>query len=141
MVTDIHLSSATVPLNSRFPTFEAKEFRVDFLNLYYFDTAHGEEFAEVVFPASVGVRMVRRKSHATPTIMTEHGDQTCNGGLQSYCGAGFKPASSQDKIKKDATDAAKGAAERVAENGALDLAAKAFCRAAVPQGERSVLRG
>ncbi len=90
----------------------------------------------MVFPASVGVRMVRRKSHATPTITTKHGDQTCNGGLQSYCCAGFKPAPFQDKIKNDATDAAKGAAERVAKNAALDVAAKAFCRSRCAAGEK-----
>ncbi|KAL8788604.1 MAG: hypothetical protein Q9195_007199 [Heterodermia aff. obscurata] len=60
------------------------------------------------------------------------GDQTCNGGLQSYCCEGFKPAPSKAQLKKEAADAAKSAAEAAAENAALDLAAKAFCRVAVP---------
>lgn len=60
------------------------------------------------------------------------GDQTCNGGLQSYCCAGFKPAPSKNKLVQDAKDAAKEAAEAAAEQAALDLAAKAFCRVAVP---------
>ena len=60
------------------------------------------------------------------------GDQTCNGGLQSYCCAGFKPAPSKQKLEQDAKDAAKAAAESAAEQAALDLAAKAFCRVAVP---------
>lgn len=56
-------------------------------------------------------------------------DQTCNGGLQSYCCAGFKPAPSKAQL---AQDAAKAAAEASAANAALALAAKAFCRVAVP---------
>lgn len=60
------------------------------------------------------------------------GDQTCNGGLQSYCCTGFKPAPSKKKLVQDAKDAAKEAAEAAAEQAALDLAAKAFCRVAVP---------
>lgn len=59
-------------------------------------------------------------------------DQTCTGGLQSYCCKGFKPAPSKAQLKKDAADAAKAAAEQAAENAALDIAAKAFCRIAVP---------
>ena len=60
------------------------------------------------------------------------GDQTCNGGLQSYCCAGFKPAPSKAQLEKDAADAAKAAAVAAAENAALDIAAKAFCRIAIP---------
>ena len=60
------------------------------------------------------------------------GDQTCNGGVQSYCCAGFKPAPSKAQLAKDAKDAAKAAAEAAAEQAALDIAAKAFCRVAVP---------
>lgn len=60
------------------------------------------------------------------------GDQTCTGGLQSYCCAGFKPAPSKADLKKQAEDAAKSAAEAAAEQLALDVAAKAFCRVAVP---------
>ncbi|KAI4089159.1 MAG: hypothetical protein LQ339_008601 [Xanthoria mediterranea] len=83
-------------------------------------SAYGEDFAELVFPASVDVRMVRRKLHATPTITTNMKIKPA------------MPAPSKDKIKKDAKDAAKRAAEGVAENAALDLAPKAFCRVAVP---------
>lgn len=60
------------------------------------------------------------------------GDQTCNGGVQSYCCAGFKPAPSKEQLAKEAKDAAKAAAESAAEQAALDIAAKAFCRVAVP---------
>lgn len=59
-------------------------------------------------------------------------DQTCNGGLQSYCCAGFKSAPTKAQLEKQAADAAKAAAEAKAANAALDLAAKAFCRVAVP---------
>ncbi len=59
-------------------------------------------------------------------------DQTCTGGLQSYCCAGFKPVPSKAQLEKDAVDAAKAAAEAAAANAALDIAAKAFCRVAVP---------
>ncbi|KAF6235801.1 hypothetical protein HO173_005996 [Letharia columbiana] len=58
--------------------------------------------------------------------------QTCNGGLQSYCCAGFSPPPSKSQLEKDAADAAKDAAEAAAQQAALDLAAKAFCRVAVP---------
>jgi chitinase len=60
------------------------------------------------------------------------GDQNCNGGLQSYCCAGFKPAPSKEELKKKAEEAAKEAAEAAAAQAALDVAAKAFCRVAVP---------
>lgn len=62
----------------------------------------------------------------------KHGDRTCNGGLQSYCCAGFKAPPSKSQLKKDVKDAAKAAAEAAAEQAALDIAAKAFCRVAVP---------
>lgn len=58
------------------------------------------------------------------------GDKDCHGGLQSFCCAGFKPSSSS--LEDDLKDAAKAAAEAAAEQAALDLAAKAFCRVAVP---------
>lgn len=58
--------------------------------------------------------------------------QSCNGGLQSYCCAGFKPPPSKAQLEKQAADAAKDAAEAAAEQAALDIAAKAFCRIAVP---------
>ena len=60
------------------------------------------------------------------------GDQTGNGGVQSYCCAGFKPAPTKQQLEKDAEDAAKAAAEAAAAQAALDIAAKAFCRIAVP---------
>ena len=60
------------------------------------------------------------------------GDVTCTGGLQSYCCKGFKPPPSANDLKNQAKNAAKAAAEAAAENAALDLAAKAFCRVAVP---------
>jgi chitinase len=59
-------------------------------------------------------------------------DQTCNGGLQSYCCKGFKAPSTKSSLLQDAADAAKDAAEAAAEQLALDIAAKAFCRIAVP---------
>jgi chitinase len=61
---------------------------------------------------------------------TEKGDKDCHGGLQSYCCSGFKPTS--DNLKQDLADAAKAAAEQAAQQAALDVAAKAFCRVAVP---------
>jgi chitinase len=38
------------------------------------------------------------------------GDQTCNGGIQSYCCAGFKPGPSKAELATDAEEAAKAAA-------------------------------
>lgn len=58
--------------------------------------------------------------------------QTCNGGLQSYCCAGFKSGLSKDQLEHDAGDFAKAAAEAAGAQAALDIAAKAFCRVAVP---------
>ncbi|KAI1779297.1 glycosyl hydrolases family 18-domain-containing protein [Hypoxylon cercidicola] len=60
------------------------------------------------------------------------GDQTCTGGIQSYCCKEFKPAPSPDELKQKAEDEAKAAVEAAAEQAALDIAAKAFCRLAVP---------
>lgn len=62
----------------------------------------------------------------------KNGDQTCNGGLQSYCCAGFKPAPVKNRLVQDAKNTAKEATEAAAEQAALDVAAKAFCRVAVP---------
>jgi chitinase len=59
-------------------------------------------------------------------------DQDCNGGLQSFCCKGFKPAPNVGDLGKMAADAAKAAAAAAAEQAALDVAAKAFCRVAVP---------
>jgi hypothetical protein len=58
------------------------------------------------------------------------GDKDCHGGLQSFCCSNFKPTSSS--LEDDLKSAAKAAAEAVAEQAALGLAAKAFCRVAVP---------
>ncbi|KAK9772778.1 putative chitinase [Seiridium cardinale] len=60
------------------------------------------------------------------------GDQDCTGGIQSYCCEGFKPAPSGSDILDEVGDAAEDAAEAAAEQAALDIAAKAFCRVAVP---------
>lgn len=59
-------------------------------------------------------------------------DQPCSSGVQSFCCAGFKPPLNLDDIAKKAADAAKDAAVAAAEQAALDIAAKAFCRVAVP---------
>ncbi|EFX05487.1 class 5 chitinase 1 [Grosmannia clavigera kw1407] len=61
---------------------------------------------------------------------SKKGDKNCHGGLQSFCCSGYKPTSSS--LEDDLKDAAKAAAEAAAEQAALDLAAKAFCRVAVP---------
>lgn len=78
---------------------------------------------------------------------TSSGDYTCNGGLQSYCCSRFStpPTKSQLAAKakasassaaaaaaSEAAEAAEEAAEALAEQAAIDLAAKAFCRIAVP---------
>lgn len=75
------------------------------------------------------------------------GDYTCNGGLQSYCCAGFSTPPTKSQLAAQAASAASSAAaaaasdaaaiaeqaaEAAAEQAALDLAAKAFCRVAVP---------
>jgi chitinase len=59
-------------------------------------------------------------------------DQDCAGGLQSFCCKGFKPALNVGDLGKLAANAAKAAAIAAAEQAALDVAAKAFCRIAVP---------
>lgn len=68
------------------------------------------------------------------TDTNNHGkkDQTCNGGLQSYCCSDFKAPPTKGQVEKAAADAARDAAEAAAEQLALDVAAKAFCRLAVP---------
>ncbi|KAL8836526.1 MAG: hypothetical protein Q9170_002881 [Blastenia crenularia] len=63
---------------------------------------------------------------------SKKGDQTCNGGVQSYCCAGFKPAPTKQELAKKAKDTAEETAKSAAEQAALDIAAKAFCRVAVP---------
>lgn len=59
-------------------------------------------------------------------------DQTCNGGLQSYCCGDYHPGPTLSQLADEAKDAAEDAAEAAAEQLALDVAAKAFCRVAVP---------
>jgi chitinase len=59
-------------------------------------------------------------------------DQDCTGGFQSFCCKGFKAAPNVGDLGKMAADAAKAAAEAAVEQAALDIAAKVFCRLAVP---------
>jgi chitinase len=59
-------------------------------------------------------------------------DQSCTDGIQSYCCEGFKPAPNGPDLVKDAEDLAKSAAEALAAQVALDIAAEVFCRIAVP---------
>ncbi|KAI1734037.1 glycosyl hydrolases family 18-domain-containing protein [Xylaria scruposa] len=59
-------------------------------------------------------------------------DQTCNGGLQSFCCSDFKAPPTKSNLLSKAGDAAKDAAEAAAEQLALDVIANAFCRVAVP---------
>ncbi|KAI1080829.1 glycoside hydrolase [Whalleya microplaca] len=59
-------------------------------------------------------------------------DQDCTGGLQSFCCKNFKPAPNSGDLAKEAATAAKAALEAAAEQAALDIAAKVFCRVAVP---------
>ncbi|KAI1501196.1 hypothetical protein F5X99DRAFT_409340 [Biscogniauxia marginata] len=58
-------------------------------------------------------------------------DQTCNGGLQSYCCSGFKTPPTKSQLKQKDADAGKDAAEAAAEQLGFDIAAKAFCLVAV----------
>lgn len=44
----------------------------------------------------------------------KRGDQTCTGGMQSYCCKGFKPAPNGPDLVKDAAELAKSVAESVA---------------------------
>ncbi|KAI1870410.1 uncharacterized protein JN550_005338 [Neoarthrinium moseri] len=60
------------------------------------------------------------------------GDQTCTGGIQSYCCKDFRPAPTKEELADRAKEAAEEAAEAAAEQAALDIAAKVFCRVAVP---------
>lgn len=60
------------------------------------------------------------------------GDQTCTGGIQSYCCKGFKSAPTKEELEELAKEKAEEAAEEAAEQAALDIAAKAFCRIAIP---------
>ncbi|KAK3674234.1 hypothetical protein LTR78_005703 [Recurvomyces mirabilis] len=86
--------------------------------------ARGEDFEVLACRVYKGAQMTN--SHVGKK------DQTCNGGLQSFCCSNFKAPPSLQSLGKDAADAAKSAAEAAAEQAALDIAAKAFCRIAVP---------
>ncbi|KAI2635311.1 hypothetical protein GGS21DRAFT_489974 [Xylaria nigripes] len=63
---------------------------------------------------------------------SKSGDQTCTGGIQSYCCKGFQSAPTKAELEKQAKEKAKETAEQAAEQKALDIAAKAFCRVAIP---------
>ncbi|KAI4693518.1 uncharacterized protein J4E88_001891 [Alternaria novae-zelandiae] len=58
-------------------------------------------------------------------------DQTCSGGTQSYCCAGFKPPITKEQVEDEVKDKAKEAALEAAEALALEVAATAFCRIAI----------
>ncbi|KAJ8124820.1 hypothetical protein O1611_g8820 [Lasiodiplodia mahajangana] len=58
-------------------------------------------------------------------------DQSCTGGTQSYCCAGFKPPITREQVEDEFKDRAKDLAIEAAETLALELAAKAFCRVAI----------
>ncbi|KAI0159376.1 family 18 glycosyl hydrolase [Pestalotiopsis sp. NC0098] len=62
----------------------------------------------------------------------KNGDQTCTGGIQSYCCKGFKSAPTKEELEEEAKEKAEELAEEAAEQAALDIAAKAFCRIAIP---------
>ena len=61
----------------------------------------------------------------------DKGDQSCHGGTQTYCCGGFA-AKGGKTIGEEAGDLAKEAAKQAAEQAAIDIAAKVFCRVAVP---------
>ncbi|OBT51788.1 hypothetical protein VE04_07381 [Pseudogymnoascus sp. 24MN13] len=63
---------------------------------------------------------------------SENGDQTCTGGIQTYCCKGFKSAPTKEELEEMAKEKAEEVAEEAAEQAALDIAAKAFCHIAVP---------
>jgi hypothetical protein len=92
-------------------------------------------FTDFTRCADLETEVARNTNHHDDT-----GDYTCNGGLQSYCCADFSapPTKSQLAAKaaaqaaSDAAQIAEEVAEAAAEQAALDLAAKAFCRVAVP---------
>ncbi|KAH7317110.1 hypothetical protein B0I35DRAFT_504515 [Stachybotrys elegans] len=58
-------------------------------------------------------------------------DQSCTGGTQSYCCAGFSPPVTKEQVQRKFKDEAADKAVAVAEALALELAAKAFCRIAI----------
>ncbi|ORY61420.1 uncharacterized protein BCR38DRAFT_525824 [Pseudomassariella vexata] len=63
---------------------------------------------------------------------SKNGDQTCTGGIQSYCCKGFKSAPTKEELEEEAKEKAEELAVEAAEQAALDIAAKAFCRIAIP---------
>ncbi|TRX89905.1 hypothetical protein FHL15_009177 [Xylaria flabelliformis] len=63
---------------------------------------------------------------------SKNGDQTCTGGIQSYCCKGFKSAPTKAELEQQAKEKAEEVAEEAAQQAALDIAAKAFCRLAIP---------
>lgn len=63
---------------------------------------------------------------------SKNGDQTCTGGIQSYCCKGFESAPTKEELEEEAKEKAEELAEEAAEQAALDIAAKAFCRLAIP---------
>ncbi|EFQ99289.1 hypothetical protein MGYG_02300 [Nannizzia gypsea CBS 118893] len=63
---------------------------------------------------------------------SKKGDLNCNGGMQSYCCASFQFTSLNLDDIAGAEDALKQAAEDAAIQVAIEVAAKAFCRVAVP---------
>lgn len=58
-------------------------------------------------------------------------DQSCAGGTQSYCCAGFKPPITKEHVKDKLKDEAKDFALEQAEALALEAAATVFCRIAI----------
>jgi chitinase len=62
---------------------------------------------------------------------TDSEDQSCAGGVQSYCCAGFKPPITKEHVEDELKDKAKDLALEAAEAVALEIAATAFCRIAI----------
>ncbi|KAI0124098.1 family 18 glycosyl hydrolase [Xylariales sp. AK1849] len=68
----------------------------------------------------------------TEVVQDTNSHDKKNGGIQSFCCKGFKPSPSTSDLEGKAVDAGEDLAESAAEQAALDIAAKAFCRLAVP---------
>ncbi|OBT58504.1 hypothetical protein VE04_01213 [Pseudogymnoascus sp. 24MN13] len=84
--------------------------------------------------ADLETEVARNTNHHDDT-----GDYTCHGGLQSYCCVNFSTPPTKSQLAAKAAAAASSAAAAAARGGrgarragAIDLAAKAFCRIAVP---------
>ncbi|KAF2130205.1 glycoside hydrolase family 18 protein [Dothidotthia symphoricarpi CBS 119687] len=58
-------------------------------------------------------------------------DQSCTGGTQSYCCAGFKPPITKEQVEDKMKDEAKELALETAEAAALEIVAKQLCRVAI----------